>query len=148
MFMITVKILLCLDCIHCNFGGLFRGSPLLLEIWLQERLWMIHRPDLVDNYLDRNFHMRGRLYLLWSRTEWRVFFHGDPMVRWTVRWWWIRSMLYVDPTIPYVRLLGVTSVTFIFSVRILRKLGFFDRYQGAVVSGPGPFLHSILGYLY
>lgn len=114
MFMITAEILLCQDRIHCNSRGLFTGSPLLLQIWIQKRLRLIYRPNPVDNCLARNFNVRGRLDPLHSLAEWRVFFHSALVVRWTVRWWRFYSMLYVDPNVPHARLLGVTSVTFIF----------------------------------
>jgi len=121
--LVLAETLLCLDRLKKDPSGSFSGSPLLLQIWLQEHLRLIEKPIDEVTYNPRSFARRKRLYSPHSLSQWREYFHGPVTVRWVVRWWRIPSMIFVHQGSHAVQLLGLREITYIFPTRILRQYG-------------------------
>ncbi|XP_056699035.1 uncharacterized protein [Spinacia oleracea] len=66
----------------------FKGSPLLLQIWLMERLRLLEIPADPKHYRPIALGNRKCLHRGQDEAEWASFFtHGICSIKWVVPWW-------------------------------------------------------------
>ena len=124
------EIILGLDNRKANRELPYLGSPIILQIWLMERLRLIEPPVNMPGYRARSIAMRTRLYMVdFTRVcnywENKLKSEGGPLIRWIVPWWHLRSLTGVsslDPT-RSIRIPGLEFMVCIFPERLLRQVG-------------------------
>ncbi|XP_074295473.1 uncharacterized protein LOC141623279 [Silene latifolia] len=124
------EILLGLDNRKANRDLPYLGSPVILQVWLMERLRLIEPPVHVPSYHARSIAMRTRLYMVdFTRVcnYWENKLKSDDglLIRWIVPWWHLKSVTGVsslDPT-RSARIPGLEFMVCIFPERLMRQVG-------------------------
>ncbi|XP_056683737.1 uncharacterized protein [Spinacia oleracea] len=102
----------------------FKGSPLLLQIWLMERLRLLETPADPKHYRPIALGNRKYLHRGQDEAEWASFFsHGICSIKWVVPWWGLTTMTGGSDVSVYVYLLGLSRPTYIFPYRVMRQYG-------------------------
>ncbi|XP_021769733.1 protein MAINTENANCE OF MERISTEMS-like [Chenopodium quinoa] len=97
---------------------------ILEDIWLMERLRIVDQPQNLEANGVRLFPGRRILYKHKNEEEWMTFFyHGVPNIRSVIPWWNISTMVENSSNCSYIRLLGLSSTTYIFPCRVMRQYG-------------------------
>ncbi|XP_056683057.1 uncharacterized protein [Spinacia oleracea] len=112
---------------------IFKGSPLLLQVWLMERLWLLEAPADPKRYRPIALGNRKYLHQGQNEAEWASYFtHGICSIKWVVPWWGLTNMTGGSEALVYVSLLGLSRPIYIFPYRVMRQYGlrqtipFFD----------------------
>ena len=94
-----------------------------LQVWLMDRLHLMEPPANIETYSLKGLFSRRRLQKNSTMHEWMVTLADKKtLIRWVVPWWRIRSMVFSDQS-PYVRIAGLTSLTFYCPSRVMRQFG-------------------------
>ncbi|XP_056694065.1 uncharacterized protein [Spinacia oleracea] len=71
----------------------FKGSPLLLQIWLAERLRLLEAPADPKHYRPIALGNRKYLHQGQDEAEWTSFFtYGVCSIKWVVPWWGLTTV--------------------------------------------------------
>ncbi|XP_074296255.1 uncharacterized protein LOC141626221 [Silene latifolia] len=121
MALVLAETLHCLDTLRRNPEAAFCGSPLILQVWLQEHMRLIERPLDPLSYRPHNFAGRQRVIKgERSLSFWRDWMSNEFPIRWTIPWWRIHAMTAPRSSVAYYRLPGLTHSSFIFPSCLLR----------------------------
>ena len=89
-----------------------------------EHLRIIDQPQNLEADGVRTFPGRQILYKHKNEEEWTLFFcHGVPNIRFVIPWWNIDSIIGSSHNCPYIRLLGLSSASYMFPCRVMRQYG-------------------------
>ncbi|XP_074296330.1 uncharacterized protein LOC141626375 [Silene latifolia] len=147
MPLVLAETLHCLDTLRHNLEAAFCGSPLLLQVWLQERMRLVERPLDPKSYQPHSFAGRQRVVKgEQPLSYWREWMNSGFPIRWTISWWHIPAMTAPRSSTTYYRLPGLTHSSFIFPSRLLRQFGRKQRVPSLDTISPGipPMTHSYL----
>ncbi|XP_056687037.1 uncharacterized protein [Spinacia oleracea] len=101
-----------------------KGIPLLLHIWLMERLRLLETPADPKHYRPIALGNRKYLHRGQDEAEWASFFtHGICSIKWVVPWWGLTTMTGGSDVSVYVSLLGLSRPIYIFPYRVMRQYG-------------------------
>ncbi|KMS96343.1 hypothetical protein BVRB_9g226130 [Beta vulgaris subsp. vulgaris] len=87
------------------------------QIWVMERLSLVEAPQNPVKYSAKGFFSSKRIHVNKSQHEWiLILVDRGVLVRWTVPWWGIRSMVHTRLS-TFVRVASLTTLTFYFPSR-------------------------------
>ncbi|KAK9751101.1 hypothetical protein RND81_02G242000 [Saponaria officinalis] len=136
--LILAETLHCLDAVSRDPEVSFSGSPLLLQVWLQEHMRLIERPLDPMCYQAKNFAARRRIIKgEQSLGYWRDFMSSAFAIRWIISWWRIPAMTAPRSSISYYQLPGLSHSSFIFPSCLLRQFGRRQRIPSRDTISPG-----------
>ena len=88
-----------------------------------ERLNLMEPPINTETYSLKGLFSRRRFHQNSTMHDWMVTLADKKtLIRWIVPWWNIRSMIFSDQS-PYIRVAGLTTLTFYCPSRVMRQYG-------------------------
>ena len=124
--MVLAETLNGLDKVQDRFEANFEGSPLLLHMWLLERLNLLPPPSVV-NYGAQHFRLRVPEFPLdASPDEWlNMLYHTSwRSIRWHIPYWKCNEKVLLRTVgCTFIKLMGLKATSFYWPSRILRQFG-------------------------
>ncbi|KAI8542640.1 hypothetical protein RHMOL_Rhmol08G0153500 [Rhododendron molle] len=123
--MVLAETLIGLDLVASGQTMIFGGCPLLLQLWLSDKLGLIAAPEANWPRLPGRMHQREMLYLKMSTKEWIRFMNeqSPEEITWRHEVLDIPDMAVKSAGYDQVVIAGLSSFTFYIPGRILRQLG-------------------------
>lgn len=123
--MVLAEILIGLDLVAIGQTIVFGGSPLLLQLWLSDKLGILTAPEASWPHLPGRMHHRGMIYPEMSEEGWFAFMQQiiPNEIIWRHRALDIADMATNSAGFERIVIAGLTSFTFYIPSRILRQLG-------------------------
>ncbi|KAI8574625.1 hypothetical protein RHMOL_Rhmol01G0368700 [Rhododendron molle] len=149
--MVLAETLMGLDLVATGQTETFGGSPLLLQLWLSDKLGLIAAPEARWSYLPGRMHQREMLYPEMSTEDWHAFMSrlAPHEIVWRHGALDIPDMAMNSAGFERMVIAGLTSFTFYIPGRILRQLGISQGLNRAGVESfhlPEFTAHNLTGY--
>ncbi|KAF5933240.1 hypothetical protein HYC85_029411 [Camellia sinensis] len=120
--MTLAEMLMGLDAFYRHETTRLAGSPLLLQVWLMDKLQIV---DSCPAYLARGYFFRHRLVNALDEGWWFAWMCrlSADRITWRCPWLSLPAMSYNMPRHTRIQLIGLTHCAFYFPFRIRRQFG-------------------------
>ncbi|KAI8542757.1 hypothetical protein RHMOL_Rhmol08G0164400 [Rhododendron molle] len=123
--LVLAETIMGMDLVYAGKTNTFSSSPLLLQIWLSDKIGLLEVPQAGWDHFPKRILQRPMLYLEIELERWFVFLNDLQLeeVVWRCPWLDLPNMVVHSAGFERMVITGLTNFTFYIPGRILRQLG-------------------------